>query len=767
MNRVDEIILQLQKIVRTRGADLNDEIRVYDRRRFGYISINQFESLLASLGLRLMPQEHRAVQEMFVGANGMIDCKKFISAVENAHHPKPQREDCSTALLQLHQRISEENCTLKYLLRPYDRMNHGVISENDFLKAMGTIPAARIVARTFSDNGQIDINEVDEALNKLLSKPPEPTKTRPYSIFRTANQLIHRQIDYWSIFTDRDRHNIGKLDIPVFAQVLVSTGIPLTNEEIQEIVDYYRVDEKVNYVNFVEDVRKAGQTQKEVLELTKPVPPEPVLEDIIETLKTICKSRKIKLASLFEGCPPTISKYQFTHTLNNARLQISPKEIDFLAKLYEAEKDYIDYMMLVRKVDTPKMESTALSDADRTISKIRDFLQTKELILTPRFQKFDRELSGEFPVSLFNAVLSQFGCHLTEYEIETLRLKYPGHAIPFVRWHELDNEIEPDPSLFKPKPAPVTEEIDTKPHPVERIVPDELVNILINIQSECVRLKISLYDELRELDRNKCCYLAQYQVNSVMLRFFPQLKREDLDKLTQHYGARQFKYLDFCKDLDSCSMKLSSPLNAQNIGGGTFPEKQKEEENPDFVNLIRRMKAFCVKKYLPPDEIFRQKDTSCLGFVPMNRAQSCFNEVGFHVFPHEMKLLENIYRDSKFSERFVYAPLVRKLENLEMDGDTAKWILTPELAQNQINDHAHKVLCGIHEKLKVRRKKIANYFLGVPSGKMSVYNFNQRLNNLDIVIEPVEQQILLTKYKNDNGVDWELFVHDVETAQLM
>ena len=102
-----------------------------------------------------------------------------------------------------------------------------------------------------------------------------------------------------------------------------------------------------------------------------------------------------------------------------------------------------------------------------------------------------------------------------------------------------------------------------------------------------------------------------------------------------------------------------------------------------------------------------------------------------------------------------------------MTGEEAKWILTPELAVNQIHDNASKAVCGIHAKMVARKKYMQNFFNDAPKGPISVYNFTQRMNKTGIIIEPVDFQIILKYYKDDNGVNWEKFVEDVDEARLL
>ena len=756
MTRLDEILLQLQKIAREKCMDLEEESYNYDRRKTGFLTINQFESLLASVGLRLMPNEHKIVADAFITPQRMIDYRKFVSAVKAAKSQQPQRADVSHELLQLHKKLAEKNVTFREVVHLYDRLNRGYISENDFLQAFYPSTYAVPIARAYSNNGMIQISEVDDAINALLTRKPPPQKIKPDSVDKIAKQINHRQIDYWFVFSSRDRFNSGKIDPPIFINVLTSTGITYTPQEAKELIEYYRVDDQVNYAAFINDVRRVANEEREMLEKSRPPIPEPDYEDITNHIKTICQKRKVQLSDFFQNLPPQVTRYQFIHSLLNARLGLTQLEIEFLADHCTLESGLLQPSLLTRNVDTPKMENTALADADKAIAKIKDFLQQKELILTPRLMKFDREQSGEFPVSLINSVVSQFGLHLTEYELDTLQYKFPGHSIPFVRWKELDAEIEPDPSLFKIKFDTGNE--NAEPYqPPEKQIPNHILELLKELGDNIRRSQINLYDELRFADKTKSGFLVPYQVNSILLRFFPKLTRVSLDTLMQEYGKSQFKYREFCNDIERASKM--EPTKSKKI--------QEVAEDPDYIAFIRRLKAFSVKRLIQPLEIFTTRDTARIGFVLVAQANNCFSEVGFHVTPHEMDILIRKFRDPKFPERFLYIPLVKDVEKEKMTGEEAKWILTPELAVNQIHDNASKAVCGIHAKMVARKKYMQNFFNDAPKGPISVYNFTQRMNKTGIIIEPVDFQIILKYYKDDNGVNWEKFVEDVDEARLL
>ena len=448
-----------------------------------------------------------------------------------------QTEDITSSLLALRQHFLEEKVTLRELLRPYNRFNQSYIPENDFLRALQPYPTAPIVAKAYSSNGIISINEVEKAISNVNLQPPEPPKTPPYIIFTLARQFQRQNVDYWSIFTLNDRLRIGKVDVTTFASLLSQTGVHISQDDLNAIIDFYRVQEKVNYLAFLEDIRKAGIAEQEIIKNRKSRGiDEPDIHAIINQIKRNCNSRRVSLSGFFEGYKSPMTFYTFTRIINNANLQLNSREINFLAQYCQTGNGSVDPSIIISKVDQLPALSTALSDANNVVSKIKKFLDERQIYLTPRFEKFDREKSGEFPVSLVNSVLSQFEFPLSDYEIDCIQQKYPGSRIPFIKWHDFDADIESESVVSKyqqmqamrrmnestPKPKLSSSTSSNLFKPIENTqqtkakkdIPDHIQSTLIDIANYEIRNSLNIFDDLRDIDSLKLSFIQPYQFNA-------------------------------------------------------------------------------------------------------------------------------------------------------------------------------------------------------------------------------------------------------------
>lgn len=767
MNQENEILVQFQKKLKFSNTSIDELILDYDRRRSGLITKNQFENLLASSGMHLTPAQHQNLQQKFVAPNGLINIRKFSESVKSAKLTEISKDEVIPYLIELQQRLKTENLTLHDLLSPYDQLKHGYVQENDFIKAISKSPNAVQIAKTFTRNGLVYLKDLEAALADLQTQHTNLSTTRPFTFYQIAHQLNSKHIQYNVIFSSRDKLKLGKVDPEVFSNTLLSTGIQTSEEEIEEVANYYRFGNQINYLAFVEDVNRVGVNERNYTE-SRSYEPELNIENLIQNLRLVCKARKLRIGDCFTHTPMILSAYSFSRILVNSNLELSVNEVMFLTNHYKNEQDVVDARQFVNDIEKTEAISLPTFNADDILMRIKDFLTSKRTILTPRFEKFDREKSGEFPISLIGSVLNNLGYLISEQELECIRLKYPGHHAPFVNWRSLDSMIEPEQSSFTtPRSDKVqnksSERLETTP-----IEPPKPIQPILKIISDSVtRNSMNLYDEFRALDKTKGCFVQPYQVRSLLTQNFPRLSQSDIEMLICNYGGQQFKYLGFCNDLkfvqneNEKSRSLSASLK----------QNTEIKFDPNLTQFFKRLKAFTIRNILEPRFIFNRNDPNEYGHVPLSKAQNCFNEVHFYVYPEEMKLLIQYYRDPIYSDRFDYMPIVRILESMNMSVEDVKWTLTPELAKSQIDENVFTVNCQIHSKLIARKKRIEDYFIGCPVGSPIPYSeFVQRLSKIDIVLESVELQMLFIKYRvsdDDTQIEWEKFVKELQAARVL
>ncbi|OHT08052.1 hypothetical protein TRFO_23590 [Tritrichomonas foetus] len=633
---LNSILFSIKKSISSRGTTIDDVVLDYDRRRSGIISLNQFDHILTLFGVSFQPQEYRMVTDAFSVPGNCINLARFADAIKSSREETPQRENSTKHFQDLKRRLSARQVSLRDLLRPYDRLNRGIINQHDFIRAVGSFPSSQAIVDIFAIDGFLNLNEILRIYSDV-EMPRDTEKVRPPIVENVIRQLIQRNIDIYYYIQSNDKCNNGKLTVPLFQMAISTSGIRLSPSDLRDFVDYYADDGMVNYINFFNDMDKIIASDKSLSSSsqmgmssnqsynsinhynndvdgtfryerpnnysnntsnfsnnsrnnynsrTNPItgmnvpdhidtaPPRyqqaeaPNLDNIINNIKGICKSRKIQLSDLFPPRTASMNKFQFSLILKQAGLQLTITELDFLSNHFENRDGFVDVQKFLNMVEIPVVtHHFNHEDAEAIIQKVRNFLQQKQLTLAPRLVKFDREGSGEFNVSLINQVLKQLGMYLTEFELEALQEKFPGRVIPNICWNDFTQAVDPQImtqqgqfscKFESPTKSPIPPEYDLSPSPppLPSKIPPNIFPILQQILQFVKRGNIELSDEFRALDRIRAGFIQPTAFISFMSQTFPRLNRQQIDSLLSNYGKYEFHYPAFLRDLGQVESEI-------------------------------------------------------------------------------------------------------------------------------------------------------------------------------------------------------------------
>lgn len=826
MTNVNSILLSLKKSLAIRGSDIDEVIEDFDRRHSGQISSIQFQRLISSCGVFLPPQEYEYVLKSFLTSNNMVDLNRFSEAVKNSHEEVKSIGDIMKSnLIDLHNRLSQRNTSLRDILRPYDRNNRGLINKYDFLRAVGSFPSSQAISEAFSKDGLIVLSnllqEYEKLDNNTNTKPNSnqtqaqiQNKTRPNAIDNAFSQSLARNLDLRSTFFNNDRLKSGKMSQFHFQNTLNSAGLQLTPNDTAAITRYYQCDyDLIDYFHFLRDeeqYRKTHSRPTNASTNTNPIQPLN-LNEILKRISTILLQRKVHPSQIFPPNSNRLTKFQFSSSLRQAGLMISLQEIDSIANSFECEddKNIVNVSRFIGAIQSLMSSVTAATirpsqslsgvrqrnnlssfvDIEAVLRKIAQSLRAKNIQLAPRFQKFDREKSGEFNVSLVNAVIKNVGIDpLNDAELEALQSKFPGNVYPNIQWEPfttaVDPQIQPKTATINTMSSTFSMENDTVSKR-ESFIPSEVLPLLQYIRQTSDRYSMNMLDEFRLLDRLRVGFVQPTVFVSFMSHNFPKLNRNHVDELLKRYGASEFHYIDFCIDIDKVGSnrdKNASSLHPANINVGGCEANSRpilsKSDTESYQTILQKLKAFCTMKMLSPLEIFTQHDTSKFGFVLKNHLEGCFNYMQIPVTKDEVNLLIRMFNDKDHEERVYYRQIVQDIEKTQINPARAKWLLYEPQMKNDAAESAVKLVAMIRGKLDGRNRSIRMYFRDAQRGRMmSKDEFLSRLQTLNIVIQGDDLDVLLEKYsrKPQNAdfqqsssdlVDWESFVNDVENSRI-
>ena len=756
---LENLLFSVKKCVLTSGGDIEDIINDFDHRRSGLLSSNQFDQMLSFFGLSLQPAEYKMIYDSFSVAGGFVNVRKFADAVKQSKQNDVfQRENCESYFSDLKRKLTEKQTNLRDLLKPYDKLNRGMINSHDFIRAIGSFPSSEAIVSIFSKNGLINLYELLEEYDKVEGKIINE-KEHPPIVDEVIRQIVENNIDVYYLFQSNDRFNNGRIPPSAFEIVLSRSGVKAEFKQLRIVSDFYKVNGLVNYIDFINDVKASSCRNKG----SNRIQPEFDIDSLINQIKSECQSRKIQLSRLFStylNDSQYIPKFQFSSLLKQAGFRLTVPEIDFITKNFESTNGKIDISKFLNSttvtLTSPRPKS---ANPDTVINKIKDFLKDRGIILYPRLVRFDMERSGEFNVSLIRQVLSQLGLLLTDSELEALQTKFPGRVTPNIYWTDFVDCVDPKQQVPDNSKNDKMEKISPSTPDINRI-PSNVQSILLSIHQCSSNNNFSLLDDLRMLDKHRLGYIQASQFYSYMCNNFPKLNRADLSILLSHYGKFEFRYLNFARDINKIIPKNNSNIS-NSFNNDNF------STNKDLMMLIRKLKASCLNKLINPIDIFQPFDKTRIGSVPINRLEGCFDLIQYPISKEELKILIKEFGDQEHKERFIYGPLSRAINQYSLSNEDVRMIIDPEKRKEELYNKTQIILNSIRERLQERRLAISMFFQEVPKPLMEKAEFIRRLNTCEIVINPSDIDFLANIYKSENLVDWHKFCYDVDHSHLI
>jgi hypothetical protein len=221
MTVTSEALVRIKRGCQVSGVTLSDVFSEYDRQRSGVISLTQVQRAFSNYGIRLKNQEYRDIAIEFKSGDG-ISIPAFVAAVNDCDarrqfnvHPEV------TAELQA---IAHELGMHHQTVRDCTKAPRGVVSSQDFIRAVSPVAAAETVANAFADKetGEISIAEVDHALKIAALEPrPQTAVAKPPQVIAAIEHVVRRAVEICGAFrgarqtSEREAFNATFCDAPV------------------------------------------------------------------------------------------------------------------------------------------------------------------------------------------------------------------------------------------------------------------------------------------------------------------------------------------------------------------------------------------------------------------------------------------------------------------------------------------------------------------------------------------------------------------------
>jgi Ca2+-binding EF-hand superfamily protein len=406
---VNALLLEIKKRLTARSLELSDLIEEVDRRKLGKIARTEFQRILTSRAIQLKPSEMEVLEKAFALPQNpnQIDSQQFL---DEYRHPIPVSKPipcCQETLSAFKQYLLTHGIDLLDILKPYDRSRRGFVSKIDFMRVFKDFKGNSEVANVFAHktDGRIQYSEIQTAVANLPTQKIVCPKM-PSTIENLLSQFAQRDVDVVSWFKPHDSLRRGFVSVDQFRAALSMSGIALSAADYSLLTNHYLTDIEVNYVTFVEDLKRVSHERARRLAQSAPSRPIFTVEEIVATLNERCSSRHLSIADLFlQFKDRTITSYSFKTVLQTAKLALSVDQIDFLAETFASGSGNVDLQAFLLLFKESKSTDSPSPQTNPIIQGIRQHLLKKQVRITLRLTQYDRDGRGEFASALLAIAL--------------------------------------------------------------------------------------------------------------------------------------------------------------------------------------------------------------------------------------------------------------------------------------------------------------------------------------------------------------------------
>jgi Ca2+-binding EF-hand superfamily protein len=662
----DDVEDQLRILLMKHRLRLEENFRDYDPLRSGFITANQFKSALGSI--------------------------KF---------PKTRLTN-----EQLDALVS------KYI-QQYDETEHKV-KYSDFLENMN---------RVFTEKGlEKQPTRTPSAPTHLLSTSKQTLTDNKESeieaiIRKIKNMVATKRIYLKPFFQDFDKvtkgtystHHVSKHR---FERALYMLGIKLNTREYDLLCQKY--DDKsngdVNYVMFMNDIEEGIQEQEFTLQneykaTSKPRSPksrnEQSLEDVLEKIVFRLYVDRIRLEEFINDYDPLrsglVTVTQFRSGLSSAKLNVGNEEFGILLDAYgegdrnvkwkrfcddvdkiftekhlekDPRKETIDNKSFAQTTKEKRLPKVPYEDQGTrdVLEKVISYVNTRRVVLKPRFQDFDKFNRGKVTPAQFSQCLDKiFG--FNEKELQRLVDNYFEPSSGYCNYNKFIQDVDPEElntlgdTNFQKELLFTKSKAMSSPDDVSSTRNANLDRLMVEIRSQVSQHRIRLreffvdHDKLRHglVTPNKFragLSMAKIMLNELQLKLLEECFRVEVpDQPTL------VNYVDFCDYVDlvfteprlekSPTKKISKfhskprfTLNYHESGLGSDAESQLGLTYEKLVNLLNT-RHLLLKPYFQDYDPLRKER------VTVTQFSSVLDKLNVNLSPKEVQSLVDRYIDER------------------------------------------------------------------------------------------------------------------------
>ena len=776
-----------------------------------------FRNTLLDFPMTISPDELALLVERYKEGR-TINYARFVDdLLASANPPSPTRKikNVNPKYAALAKHLYERNTNLISQIAFMDRQHNGKITAENFARALTDFPMAKDVARLAMDlrTREIDYLKLQKILDSVdvgAPKPkPKPATENLPSCFQKFAQLIHsRSIDITEYFLREHRTRTGTMPRDKFFNLLYQLNLQLPRNDMLEIVNYFSDDnDEVDYQKFVATVT----AQK--IEAAQPPPRQIDSDKLIHVVVDNFNDRKLNTMSLFkpldENGDGRVSRTAFLKTLNSLNFDMDKGELqDAVDALTDQDTMTVNYVDFAKRVYNDR-HIEVKDTIDSALQNLRDYIQTKNLMLHKYLGLYDRDKSGLITTNQFLSSIRKMGYDISDNDINLIKERFEDKKTRHhILWKELCKEVDDSyvqkisgtlvdnsnswglekttndtvSDLLKssPRQTPLydTAKMSSTNQNDSRPVSDILIPLLARIYRAINEYGFNLEGELISQDKMKKGTITRTAFKETLDLLPLTIPPEQLDELIEFYSdenTRQIYYLTFTKDVNETGANYELPEEEKKVP----VEEPKEENNsmtldmrkyqsvdglpasvePLLVKILEYNHVHNVTTY----EIFHPFDKRHNGLIEAAAVQRAFGPTGIHYTPNEYSLFVDSFRSDENRDFVNYMRICKAVDSLDKSKNQVGMIPISGAEEQEV----WRIVNRIQTTLRNKRSNLRYLFSKetsdiIPSTKL----FSVIENVGRVILNPNERRLVTKKYHvNTKGdIDLNRILDDSETT---
>ncbi|KAH0792063.1 EF hand family protein [Histomonas meleagridis] len=513
-----KILSRIKEIVTTHSIDVEKELGNYDRKQTGVISSISLHRWISSLGLSLDNQQIRMLADYYSAGPG-VDIQRFVQDLNQALRPVEIRSTklspCVNELRELNRILSERYQTIREAMKPYDKLNVGKVTIENFYRAVGGTPSNKMIVRYYADTitGLVDYLNIQNDLLFLNEKSKPQSKEEDLNLPPYFEQIVRyvrsHGIEIRSLFSRSDPGNTGYVSSNIFFSTISSLGRNLSPDQIQEIVKCFsKGNNRYSYMLLLKAISNYDLPPLQTTTAfwgVAPVPEKLNPQTIIKRIQETVQNRHIDIAYYFEPLrqenPTSTTKSKFHRVISNLGLGLTGDDIDLLCTMFPSPYNSVNYQSFIDTVSTkiPTKEYTT----EDIITRLKKYLLETKQQLSNVIQRFDRENSGEITLSQLTSAFNFVRFEILPQELNVIYETFPGKTNGTISWQRLCKVCDPKHSELPPNELELRtmQLINTESIPTNNLPPKQILEILIRINKCLEENGIDLNGKFHQIDR--------------------------------------------------------------------------------------------------------------------------------------------------------------------------------------------------------------------------------------------------------------------------